>query len=110
MGAFLVVLSIVLVIASAIVKLISRPGLSEKAIAKRQRVSSAVLLATGGVLVAFDLWKLSSLSKYYDRDAVALYQSIILPFGGLLFVLGLVLIYVLIFTSKKLVIDEEHNS
>lgn len=111
MAQFLAVLSIVLVIAAVVVKLGSpKPGLSEKAITKRQSMIAAVLLTIGSTIFLFSQWKLSNLSAYYDRHEVEWYGSIASPFGGLLFLLGFVVLYVLVLKPKKHLIDEERNS
>jgi uncharacterized membrane protein YgdD (TMEM256/DUF423 family) len=110
-GQFLAVLSIVLVIASIVVKLGSpKSGLSDKVIIKRQSIASAVLLIVGSAVFLFSQWKLSNLSAYYDRRDVEWYGSIVSPFGGLLFLLGFAILYTLVLKSKKHLIDEEHNS
>lgn len=109
-GQFLVVLSIVLVIASIVVRLGSqKPGISGRTIAKRQSLISAVLLIIGSAIFLFGQWKLSSLSSYYDRHEVEWYGAIVSPFGGLLFLLGFVITYSLVLKSKKSHIDDEHT-
>lgn len=109
-GQFLFVLSIVLVIASVVVKLGSpKPGLTEKVIAKRQSIIAAVLLVIGSGIFLFSQWKLSNISAYYDRHEAEWYGSLVSPFGGLLFLLGFVILYVLVLKSKQSHIDDRHN-
>jgi hypothetical protein len=101
-GMFLVVLSVVLIIAAIILRLSSpKPGIPEKTIVQRQTVISCALLIIGSLIFLLSQWKLSSLSSYYDRDDVALYGSLISPFGGLLFLLGFVMLYILVLKSKR---------
>lgn len=109
-GQFLVVLSVVLIIASIAIKVAApKPGTSERVSIKRQSIIAGVLLIIGSLIFLYSQWKLSNLSAYYDRHEVEWYGAIVSPFGGLLFLLGFVILYSLVLKSKKSHIDDEHT-